>query len=62
MAVNNVGMNVPIKFGDSRLNGFRDIQKADFVSNERTLAKPMMPIPTARNDAFLLEIELESFM
>ena len=34
MAVDNVGMDVPIKFGNSRLNGFRDIRGADFVSNE----------------------------
>ena len=44
MAVDNVGMDVPIKFGDSRSNGFQDIRGADFVSNERTLAKP---IPTS---------------
>ena len=36
MAVDNVGMDVPIKFDDSRSNGFRDIRGADFVSNERT--------------------------
>ena len=36
VAVENVGMDVPIKFGDSRSNGFRNIQGADFVSNERT--------------------------
>ena len=36
MAVDNVGMDVPVKFGDSRSNGFRDIQGADFVLNERT--------------------------
>ena len=36
MAVDNVGMDVPIKFGDSRSNDFRDIRGADFVSNERT--------------------------
>ena len=45
MAVNNVGVDVPIKFGGSRSNGFRNIRGADFVSNERTLAKP---IPIAR--------------
>ena len=38
-AVDNVGMDVPIKFGDSRLNGFQNIRGADFVSNERTLAQ-----------------------
>ena len=34
MATDNVGVDVPIKFGDSRSNGFRDIRGADFVSNE----------------------------
>ena len=34
MAVDNVGIDVRIKFGDSRLNGFRDNRGADFVSNE----------------------------
>ena len=34
--VDNVGLDVPIKFGDSKSNGFRDIRGADFVSNERT--------------------------
>ena len=46
MAVDNVGMDVPIKFGDSRPSGFRDIRGADFVSTKRTLRKP---IPIARN-------------
>ena len=36
-AVDNVGVDVPIKFCDSRSNGFRDIRGAHFVSNERTL-------------------------
>ena len=45
MAVDNVGMDVPIKLGASSSNGFRDIRGADLVSNERTLAKP---IPIAR--------------
>ena len=35
-AVDNVG---PVKLGDSRSNGFRDIRGADFVSNERTNIK-----------------------
>ena len=35
MAVDNVGMDVLIKFGDSRSNRFRDIRGAFFVSNER---------------------------
>ena len=38
MAIDNVGMGVSIKFGDSRSNGVRDIRGAD-VSNERTLAE-----------------------
>ena len=41
-------MDVPIKFGDSRSNDFRDIRGADFVAkNERTNIK--WPIPIARN-------------
>ena len=32
-ALDNVGMNVRVKFGD-RSNGSRDIRGADFVSNE----------------------------
>ena len=31
-----VGMDVSIKFGDSRSNDFQDIRGTDFVSNERT--------------------------
>ena len=46
MAVDNVGMHGLQKFGDSGSNGFRDVRGADFVSNQRTLAKP---IPIARN-------------
>ena len=34
--IDNVGMDVPVKFGDSRSNGFRNIRGADFTSNERT--------------------------
>ena len=34
MAMDNVGMNVCVQFGDSVSNGFRDIQGTDFVSNE----------------------------
>ena len=52
MAVDNVGMNVPIKFGDSCSNGFRNIRGADFVANERILAKF---IPIVRN-AFRLKM------
>ena len=36
VAVDNVGVDVEIKFGDSRSNSYRDIRGADFVSNERT--------------------------
>ena len=36
MTVDNVSMDVFIKFGDSRQNVFRDIRGADFLSNERT--------------------------
>ena len=36
-AVDNVGMDGPIKFGDSRSNGSRDIRGA-VLSNERPLA------------------------
>ena len=36
VAVDNVGMDVPIKFGDSGSNRFRDIRGADFVTYERT--------------------------
>ena len=36
MAVDNVGVDVPIKCGDSRSNRFRDIRGADFVTNKRT--------------------------
>ena len=38
-AVDNVCMDVPIKFGGSRSNGFLNIRGADFVSNDRTLAQ-----------------------
>ena len=30
-----VRVDVPVKFDDSRSNGFRDIRRADLVSNER---------------------------
>ena len=52
LAVDNVGMGVPIKFGDSWSNGFRDIWRAHFV--ERTNRN--WPIPIARNaTAFCLK-------
>ena len=34
--MDNVGMDVFVKFGDSRSNDFQDIRGADFVSNEWT--------------------------
>ena len=34
--VDNVGVDVHIKFGDSRSSRFRDIRGADFVTYERT--------------------------
>ena len=36
VAVDNVSMDVLLKFGDSSSNGSRDIRGAVFVSNERT--------------------------
>ena len=36
MAIDNVGVDVPVIFGDSRSNGFRDIRGAPFLSDERT--------------------------
>ena len=36
MAVDNVGLNVPVNFGDSMSNSFRDIRGVPFVSDERT--------------------------
>ena len=54
LAVDSVGFDVPIKFGNSTSNGFRDIRGADFVSNEHKLA---YTIPVARNAiAFRLKI------
>ena len=40
VAVDSAGVDIRIKFGDSRSNRFRDIRGADFVSNERKLAYP----------------------
>ena len=40
VAVDNVGVDVHIKFGDSRSNRFRDVRGADFVTNERNLGYP----------------------
>ena len=42
LAVDNVGMHVCVRFGDSRSNDFRDIRGVDFVSKERTnMTKPI---------------------
>ena len=48
---------MPIKFGDSRSNsnGFLDIRGADFVSNERTLEKPIPIARSAKRKAFRLK-------
>ena len=40
MAIDNVGGNVPVKFGGSRSNVFLAIRGADFVSNEHDEAHP----------------------
>ena len=53
MAVYNVGMDVPIKFGDSRSNGFGYIRGADLVSDERT--NEIYP-NNAKGKAFRLKI------
>ena len=42
VAVDNDSVDVPVKFGDSKSNGFWAIRGADFVSNEPTnWTKPM---------------------
>ena len=41
VALDYVSMDIHVKFDDSRSNGSQDIQGADFVSNERTLSKPI---------------------
>ena len=46
--VENVGMDVPTQFGDSRTNGCRDIRGADFVSNEGTNNGEAYPNSTKR--------------
>ena len=58
VTVGLVGMDAPIKLGGSRSNGFRDIRGADFVSNERTLAKR---IRVARNAHGLINNVLHYF-
>ena len=35
VAVDNVGVDVCVKLGDSRSNGLRDMTGADFASNEQ---------------------------
>ena len=45
VAVNYVRMDVQVKFGDSRSNGFRHIRGVDFMLNERrTMMKPIPSI------------------
>ena len=51
VAVDNVGVDVPVKFGDSRSNAFRDIPVADFVSNKRTSIGEAYP-NSAKRKAF----------
>ena len=36
VSVDYVGVDVRVKFGDSRSNGSRDVRGNDFMSNERT--------------------------
>ena len=48
MAVDNVGTDVPIKFGDCRSSGFRDIRGAHFVSNEHSEDYPNSAIQVFR--------------
>ena len=38
-AVDNVGLDAPVKFGDSTSNGFRYIRGAAFVASERTIER-----------------------
>ena len=53
MVVENVDMDVPIKFGDSWSDGFRDIRGADFVLSKRTLAQAYPN--SAKRNAFRLK-------
>ena len=55
VTVDCVGMDVRVKFGDSTSNGFRDMRRAVFVSNERT--RPRL-ITSGRNafEAFRLKM------
>ena len=58
-------MDVYVKFGDSRSNGFRDIRGADFMSNEQdeTYLDHRSVIPVARNafQAFHLKMKDPNF-
>ena len=47
-------MDIRVKFGDSRSNGFQDIRGADFVSNERTNEHDEAPIARNASQAFRL--------
>ena len=40
VAVENVGVDICVKLGDSRSNGFQNIRGADFVSNEQDETYP----------------------
>ena len=52
VAVDNVGTDVRIKFVASRSKGFRNIQGAVFVSNERTnIAEPYSNSVSPKNTA-----------
>ena len=44
VAIENVIVDVPVKFGDYRSNGFQDIGGANFVSNERMNRTKPIPI------------------
>ena len=64
MAVDNVGVNVTIKFGGSWSTGFRDIRGADFVSSERTNERTNIgeAYPSsAKRQAFRLKIVFCAF-
>ena len=57
VAVDNVGMDVNVKLGDSKSNGFRYIRGADFVSNEQT--NRTKPIPVAEMPFALSRLQSE---
>ena len=59
--IDNVGMGVPIKCGDCRSNGFRDIRGADFVSNERTNEQKLAYSNSAKRYRVSPKNDLNSF-